>query len=79
MDPINAWAGESFAWCFSHGRLHRFLKKPWCTATWARLAGTTEAEALADKAARFGDATFSNDLPLETQVELMQAGEGRTA
>ncbi|MFF4417052.1 hypothetical protein ACFYY8_31410 [Streptosporangium sp. NPDC001559] len=65
-----------FAWCFSHGRLHRFTPSreypdgAWCTAHWSRLAGATEEEALADKANRFGDAQFIDQLPLEVQVEV---------
>ncbi len=61
-------AGDTFAWCFSHGRLHRFTNRPWCTATWVPLTGTTEDDALADKAARFGDAVFIDHLPLEQQA-----------
>ncbi len=68
FDDVRPELGESFAWCFSHGRMHRFRAEPWCTATWASLAGTTEAEATADKQARFGDAQFLDDLPLEVQV-----------
>jgi hypothetical protein len=75
MDPINPEHGELFAWCFSHGRLHRFARPPWCTATWARLAGATEAEAMADKDARFGGAQFMHQLPLETQLELVELAD----
>lgn len=68
MDDVNPSNGETFAWCFSHGRLHRFTREPWCTATWVRLNGTTEDEALAAKRARFGDAQFLRHLPLEQQL-----------
>jgi hypothetical protein len=60
-----------YAWCFSHGRLHHFADDFWCTATWARLAGSTEAEALADKQARFGTAEFLHQLPAEQQMHLI--------
>jgi hypothetical protein len=60
-----------YAWCFSHGRLHTFDGAPWCTATWTRLTGTTEAEALADKQARYGDAQFLHQLTGEQQLDLI--------
>lgn len=65
---------SEWAWCFSHGRLHRFTSgdEPWCTATWTRLTGATEDEALADKQARFGDAQFLHHLPDEQQLQLIQ-------
>lgn len=70
FDDVRPELGESFAWCFSHGRMHRFTAEPWCTATWARLAGTKGVEAAADKWGRFGDAHFLHQLPLEQQAEV---------
>lgn len=63
-----------YAWCFSHGCIHRFITKrdPWCTATWAPLVGSTEAEALADKQTRYGDAQFLHQLPdMDVQLALV--------
>lgn len=60
-----------YAWCFDHGGIHRFAGEPWCAARWAPLAGNTEDEALADKAARFGDAFFIDQLPIEQQLALI--------
>jgi hypothetical protein len=57
-----------YAWCFSHGRLHRFTDEPWCTATWTRLDGDTEADAIANKIGRYGDAQFVHQLPAEQQL-----------
>ncbi|NED75339.1 hypothetical protein G3I51_24050 [Streptomyces sp. SID9944] len=61
----------TYVWCFSHGWLHCFAEEFWCTATWARLSGATEAEALADKQARYGDAQFLHHLPGEQQLSLI--------
>lgn len=61
----------TYAWCFSHGHLHRFDGTPWCTATWARITGATEADALADKQARYGDAQFLHQLPGGQQLQLV--------
>lgn len=57
-----------YAWCFSHGRLHHFTNDPWCTAIWTRLNGDTEAEAVANKEARYGDAQFVHQLSAEQQI-----------
>ncbi len=64
---------ERWAWCFSHGAVHYFGadQGPWCTATWVWLNGATEAEALADKGARFGDARFLDQLPNEQQLAII--------
>ena len=67
----------TYAWCFSHGRDHRFDGEPWCTATWTPLAGRTEEEALRDKEERFGDAQFLHQLPAERQLLLIQLTDGR--
>jgi hypothetical protein len=61
-----------FAWCFDHGRSHNFSTGAWCTAFWVKLAGQTEAEALADKQTRFGDAVFYDQLTLEQQGALIE-------
>ncbi|MGX1129929.1 hypothetical protein RKD49_002119 [Streptomyces glaucescens] len=62
-----------WVWCFSHGRLHHFAPgdEPWCTATWTRLDGATEHDALADKQARYGEAQFIHQLPDEQQLQLI--------
>lgn len=53
-----------YAWCFDHGRMHVFdPEKPWCTAAWVPLDGHAEAEAVADKQTRYGNAQFLHDLP----------------
>lgn len=52
-----------YAWCFDHGRQHRFEGAPWCTARWVTLTGATEEAALDDKRARFRDARFLHHLP----------------
>ena len=64
---------DRFAWCFSHGRLHRFAADagPWCTATWVWLDGSSEAEALTAKIERFGDTRFLNDLPDRQQLAII--------
>lgn len=31
----------TYAWCFSHGCLHAFDGKPWCTATLAPLSASS--------------------------------------
>lgn len=61
----------TYAWCFDHGRLHPFTNGAWCTASWTPLTGGTETEALADKAARFGEAIFFDQLTTEQQLELI--------
>lgn len=69
-----------YAWCFSHGVLHRFPAgdTPWCTATWVAFTATTKAEALAAKHAAYGDAQFLNDLPADKQIEVIETAEART-
>jgi hypothetical protein len=71
MDDVRPEQGEFFAWCFDHGRLHRFSPEPWCTAAWIRLDGQTESQALASKTALFGDARFIDQLSPGSQVELV--------
>ncbi|MFE1321630.1 hypothetical protein [Kitasatospora phosalacinea] len=66
---------QPYVWCFDHGRTHNFSDGAWCTAWWVPLVGATEPEALADKAARFGDARFYDQLPFAVQVELAEARE----
>ncbi|MFY1686391.1 hypothetical protein [Plantactinospora sp. WMMB782] len=74
MDPTT-----TYAWCFSHGRMHKFVapEGPWCSASWLPL-GEDEEAAYSAKAARVGDAQFMDDLPLEVQVEVVDecAGQG---
>lgn len=68
----------TYAWCFSHGRLHCFHDTPWCTATWAPLTAHTEAEARTNKEERFGDAQFLDELPAERQLLLIHLADGRS-
>ncbi|MBQ1164476.1 hypothetical protein KBZ21_41565, partial [Streptomyces sp. A73] len=42
---------------------------PWCTAAWAPLDATNEAEAQDEKARRWGDAQFFHQLPAEQQLD----------
>jgi hypothetical protein len=62
-----------YAWCFDHGRLHRFLlaEGTWCTAAWVPLVGSTEAEALSNKKVAWGDAQFFDQLTLDRQGGLI--------
>lgn len=64
----------SYAWCFSHGRMHAFGSgsTPWCTATWMRVHGDTPEAALAAKQERWGEARFVHDLPPSQQMEVYQ-------
>lgn len=66
-----------YAWCFSHGVLHHFpaSSTPWCSATWAWLAGESSEDALAAKTARFGEARFLDALPPTDQLALLGAGQ----
>ncbi|MFJ1936863.1 hypothetical protein ACIOGZ_29915 [Kitasatospora sp. NPDC088160] len=63
----------AFAWCFDHGRLHRFAAddEPWCTAAWVSLPGGSADEALKAKHERFGNAVFFDHLPSEQQLALV--------
>jgi hypothetical protein len=76
-------ASVTFAWCFSHGQLHRFRLSDqypdgaWCTAKWMPLDGATEEEALRDKQARFDDAQFDHHLPHEKQLAVIEACAAR--
>ncbi|MFJ8690199.1 hypothetical protein [Micromonospora wenchangensis] len=73
----------TYAWCFSHGRMHTFVPSAeypdgaWCTAEWMPLDGDTEVAALADKHARYGDAQFIHHLPFEAQVQISEAWSAR--
>lgn len=66
-----------YAWCWSHGALHKFPagQDPWCTATWVWLDGTVEEDALTDKQARYGDARFLHQLPADQQLAIIQRKE----
>lgn len=57
-----------YAWCWSHGRDHRFTGDPWCTARWTPLPGTTRAKTLAAKTEQYGDAEFLHHLPDTKQL-----------
>lgn len=64
----------TYAWCFSHGRLHTFWpSRTWCTANWIEMDGATEEEALYDKQGRFGDASFIHDLPADLRLFVLAA------
>lgn len=73
----------TYAWCFSHGRMHFFrptTEHPdgaWCTALWVTLAGETEEAAIADKEARFGGAQFAHHLGPGQHVEVYEAHAAR--
>lgn len=70
---------DRYAWCFSHGFMHTFdPESPWCTADWVWLDGDSEDAAMADKAARYGDAQFLHQLPdLEAQLAVIGLCEQR--
>ena len=64
----------TYAWCFSHGRLHTFWpSRIWCTADWIELAGATKEEALHDKRSRFGEAQFIHGLPSDQRLSVLGA------
>jgi hypothetical protein len=67
----------TYAWCFDHGNFHHFARAPWCTARWVPLAGASLGEAVADRAARFGEARLYNELPIEQQLELIGLNDSR--
>ncbi|MGW7688797.1 hypothetical protein ACWGMA_07875 [Streptomyces asiaticus] len=66
-------ATTTYAWCFSHGRLHHFDDEPWCTATWAILPGATEDEAMTAKEEHYGNVEFLHQLPDDQQIALIDA------
>ena len=69
----------TFAWCFSHGTMHRFKTgtEPWCTASWVGFTAPTEEVAQEAKRYAYGDARFLHDLPVERQMEVIQIGAAR--
>lgn len=69
----------TYAWCFSHGDLHRFPKDgtPWCTAAWVAFTAATEADAFAAKRAAYGDAQFLDGLPVDKQIEIIETADAR--
>ena len=69
----------TYAWCFSHGVLHRFSSgnEPWCTATWIAFTATTEEGALAAKTEAYGDARFLHELPADKQIEVIKIAQAR--
>jgi hypothetical protein len=66
-----------YAWCFSHGTMHRFPEgdRPWCTAAWVAFTATTEDNAMAAKQHAYGDARFLHELPATQQLEVIEIGE----
>lgn len=71
-------SATTYAWCFSHGRMHAFGRDgAWCTAEWIDLGAGSESEAERKKKDRFGDARFIDELPLEGQVAVMEQIRGR--
>lgn len=72
---------KTYAWCFSHGRMHTFRPSreyqdgAWCTALWVPLAGNDEAAALADKTQRYGTGKFIDQLPLDKQMAIYERQE----
>lgn len=78
MDDVNPALAEFFAWCFSHGRLHRFAGQPWCTAAWIGVTGVTEADAMDAKRAAWGDARFLDDIEsLDEQIAILNQCNAR--
>ncbi|MCX5137613.1 hypothetical protein OOK06_36710 [Streptomyces sp. NBC_00340] len=69
----------TFAWCFSHGTMHRFQPDtdPWCTANWVAFTATAEDTALKAKTHAYGNARFLHELPVEQQLEVIEIGEAR--
>ena len=70
-----------YAWCFSHGTLHRFKPRetPWCTASWVHLDAYSEEAALGIKQRAWGDAQFLHELSLDQQVVIIGLAESRQA
>jgi len=68
-----------YAWCFSHGTLHRFKPRetPWCTATWVHLDAYSEDTALAIKQRAWGNARFLHELSPDQQVAIIGLAAGR--
>lgn len=68
-----------YAWCFDHGRLHRFLLSEgcWCTAAWVQLTGSTEEEAMESKQLIWGEAQFFDQLDLIRQGGLLNMSDSR--
>ncbi|CAL9665298.1 hypothetical protein SUDANB126_07208 [Streptomyces sp. enrichment culture] len=73
-------AACTYAWCFDHGRLHRFPRgeEPWCTAAWVALAATTTEQALRAKQAAYGEARFLDGLSAQAQPEVIELQRART-
>lgn len=69
----------TYAWCFDHGRLHRFLAEEgtWCTAAWVPLDGDTEEGALTHKQLVWGDAQFFHQLTHDRQGGLINMDNRR--
>lgn len=69
----------TYAWCFSHGTMHRFQPgtEPWCTASWVAFTATTQEAATEAKLHAYGDARFLDELPAEKQLEIIEIGDAR--
>jgi hypothetical protein len=63
----------TFAWCFSHGRLHKFAPdvEPWCTGNWVAFVARSEEEAMEAKVASYGEAVSFDDLPYDKKLEVL--------
>ncbi|MCX4450688.1 hypothetical protein [Streptomyces sp. NBC_01789] len=72
-------AAIMFAWCFSHGTLHKFVadEAPWCGGAWVAFAAPTGKEAFAAKRHAYGDARFLDQLSTAQQLEVIEAAEAR--
>lgn len=68
-----------YAWCFDHGRMHRFDGTPWCTGAWVGFTATTEDEAHAAKHRLYGSAHFLHELVPEVQLEVLHTRQARKA
>ncbi len=77
----------TYAWCFSHGRMHTFRPSAeypngaWCTAHWVHLGPAAVSEETAEKVKQdhFGHARFMHELHQEAQVAVMEQIREREA
>lgn len=71
----------NYAWCFSHGALHRFKPRqtPWCTADWIMLDAYSEEVAIGIKQQAWGDARFLHELDPDQQLTIIGLAEQRRA
>lgn len=70
-----------YAWCFDHGRLHRFQPRatPWCTAAWIHLDAYSEEAAVAIKQRAWGHARYLYELSPEQQATITELAARRRA